>query len=147
MNNPITRPLPSVPAVARRRPFARSTRRLFQALGISLALAALPGHAQAEQAKVPLYDNLGDHHYAISTEVPQAQLYFDQGLRLYYAFNHQEAIRAFEEAARQDPDCALCYWGIALARGPNINAPMDAAAGVAAYGALQQALARPASAH
>ena len=122
-------------------------RRLFQALGISLALGALPGHAQAEQAKVPLYDNLGDHHYSISTEVPLAQRYFDQGLRLYYAFNHQEAIRAFEEAARQDPDCALCYWGIALARGPNINAPMDADAGVAAYGALQQALARPASTH
>lgn len=117
-------------------------RRLFQALGISLALGALPGHVQAEQAQVPLYDNLGDHHYAISTEVPLAQRYFDQGLRLYYAFNHQEAIRAFEAAARQDPDCALCYWGIALAYGPNINAPMDAAAGVAAHGALQQALKR-----
>lgn len=120
-------------------------RHLFQALGISLALGALPGHAQTEQAQVPLYDNLGDHHYAISTEVPLAQRYFDQGLRLYYAFNHQEAIRAFEAATRQDPDCALCYWGIALAYGPNINAPMDAAAGVAAHGALQQALARPSS--
>lgn len=93
-------------------------------------------------AKVPLYDNLGEHHYAITTTVPLAQRYFDQGLRLYYAFNHQEAIRAFEEGARLDPDCAMCHWGIALARGPNINAPMDSAAGVAAYKAIQEALAR-----
>jgi tetratricopeptide (TPR) repeat protein len=90
---------------------------------------------------VPLHDNLGSHHYAISTAVPLAQRYFDQGLRLYYAFNHAEAIRAFEQAARLDPDCAICFWGTALALGPNINLPMDSASGVAAYAALQQALA------
>lgn len=142
MDNLLSLLLPSVPSALLRRPSAHSARRLFQALGVTLVLGALPVHAQTEQAEVPLYDNLGDHHYSISTSEPLAQRYFDQGLRLYYAFNHQEAIRAFKEAARQDPDCALCYWGIALARGPNINAPMDAAAGVAAYGALQQALAR-----
>lgn len=91
---------------------------------------------------VPLYDNLGDHHYAISTEVPAAQAYFDQGLRLYYAFNHAEAVRAFREAQRLDPDCAMCWWGEALAWGPNINLPMDTPAGVAAYTALQGTLAR-----
>src|SRR5919112_12407 len=52
---------------------------------------------------VPLYDNLGRHHHEISSSVPKAQLYFDQGLRLTYAFNHGEAIRAFNEAARLDP--------------------------------------------
>jgi tetratricopeptide (TPR) repeat protein len=88
-----------------------------------------------------LYDNLGRHHYPISTSNPRAQQFFDQGLRLTYAFNHAEAIRAFHEAARLDPQCAICHWGAALAHGPNINAPMDSAAGVAAYAALQQALA------
>src|SRR5262245_45233732 len=77
------------------------------------------GAAAHPNAAVPLYQNLGDHYYRITTQVPQAQRYFDQGLRLYYAFNHQEAIRAFEEAARLDPTCAMCPWGIALALGPN----------------------------
>src|SRR5690606_22148463 len=57
---------------------------------------------------VPMYDNLGDHHYPISSEVEGTQAYFDQGLRLYYAFNHAEAIRAFDEAMRIDPECAIC---------------------------------------
>jgi tetratricopeptide (TPR) repeat protein len=97
--------------------------------------------AQGGGAEVPLYDNLGTHHYAVTTDVPLAQRYFDQGLRLYYAFNHAEAIRAFEEGARIDPTCAMCTWGSALAYGPNINLPMDSAAGVAAYDALQRAQA------
>jgi tetratricopeptide (TPR) repeat protein len=98
-------------------------------------------HAQGGGG-VPLYDNLGTHHYTISTSVPRAQQYFDQGLRLYYAFNHGEAIRAFNEAARLDPRCAICYWGTALAYGPNINLPMDSASGVAAWDALGEAMAR-----
>ncbi|MFC6670505.1 tetratricopeptide repeat protein [Marinobacterium aestuariivivens] len=93
-------------------------------------------------AGVPLYDNLGDHHYPISTDIPQAQVYFDQGLRLYYAFNHAEAIRAFREAQRLDPQCAMCWWAEALAWGPNINLPMDEPSGRAAYAAVQGALAR-----
>ena len=92
-----------------------------------------------ESAQVPLYDNLGTLHYPITTAVPLAQRYFDQGLRLYYAFNHQEAIRSFQEGARLDAGCAMCYWGIALAYGPNINAPMDAANGRLAHDAIQQA--------
>jgi tetratricopeptide (TPR) repeat protein len=115
-----------------------------------IILAALPAAAcgggnatgqPAGAANVPLYDDLGTLHYAISTDVPLAQRYFDQGLRLYYAFNHQEAIRAFDEAARLDPECAICQWGTALAYGPNINLPMDAESGVAAFEALQRALA------
>lgn len=89
---------------------------------------------------VPLYTNLGDHRYAVTTSVPRAQQYFDQGLRLYYAFNHAEAIRAFREAQRLDPNCAMCFWGEALAWGPNINLPMDAEASAAAYQAVRRAV-------
>ncbi len=60
---------------------------------------------------MPLYDNLGDHHYAITASEPLVQRYFDPGLRLDYAFNHVEAIRAFNAAARLDPQCAMCNWG------------------------------------
>jgi tetratricopeptide (TPR) repeat protein len=90
---------------------------------------------------VPLYTDLGTHHKRISTRVPAAQQYFDQGLRLTYGFNHAEAIRSFTRAAELDPACAMCYWGIALAYGPHVNAPMDSASGVAAYAAAQKALA------
>jgi tetratricopeptide (TPR) repeat protein len=89
-------------------------------------------------ATVPLYTDLGNHAYAI-TAARGAQAYFDQGLRLTYAFNHAEAIRAFREAARHDPGCAMCYWGVAYAYGPNINAAMDSASGVEAYAAVQLA--------
>ena len=106
-----------------------------------LALVTAIAGAQPTTATIPLYDNLGDHHYRISTRVPAAQRYFDQGLRLYYAFNHAEAIRAFDEAARLDPRCAMCHWGTALAWGPNINLPMDSASGVAAHAATARALA------
>lgn len=92
------------------------------------------------KGKVPLYDNLGTHEYRITTRNPLAQRYFNQGMRLYYAFNHLEAIRAFEEGARLDPASAMMHWGIALALGPNINVPMDADAGRAAYAAIQRAI-------
>lgn len=112
-------------------------------LALSLAVgAALAGRAQSPAAGVPVLDNLGSHTYAITTGVPLAQRYFDQGLRLYYGFNHAESIRAFQEATRRDPACAMCYWGIALAHGPNINAPMDRQAGLAAYDAIRQAVTR-----
>lgn len=116
----------------------RTIRTLITALVMGVASGA---QAQSDEPEVPLYDNLGSHEYAITTGVPLAQRYFNQGLRLYYAFNHAEAIRAFNEAARLDPACAMCYWGAALAYGPNINLPMDSAAAVAAYEALQKARA------
>lgn len=96
----------------------------------ALALCAL---AACPRPEVPLYTDLGDLHREITTRSPEAQKYFDQGLRLTYTFNHAEAIRAYREAARIDPDCSMCYWGIALAYGPNINLPMDSAGGAAAY--------------
>ena len=110
-----------------------------QPLALALLLASGLGLAAQAPSAVPLYDNLGTHHYSITTSNPQAQRYFDQGLRLYYAFNHQEAIRAFSEAARLDPACAMCHWGVALSLGPNINAPMDPAAAEPALAALERA--------
>ena len=76
----------------------------------------------------------------VTTSVPQAQRFFDQGLRLLYAFNHAEAIRAFREAARLDPGLAMAHWGQALALGPNLNAPMTQENGRQAYAAIRQAL-------
>jgi tetratricopeptide (TPR) repeat protein len=87
----------------------------------------------------PLFDNLGSYHQAITTASPRAQAYFDQGLRLVYAFNHAEAERAFREAARLDPVCAMCFWGIALSQGSNYNSPTDADRERVAYEAVQTA--------
>ena len=114
------------------------------ARALSILLLALPATAgaQGDTPSPPIYDDLGSHGYEITTDVPAAQAYFDQGLRLYYAFNHQEAIRSFREAQRLDPECAMCWWGEALAWGPNINLPMDSASGVAAWAAAQEAVAR-----
>ena len=106
----------------------------------SLLLIGFAAGAPATDS-VPLYDNLGSHHRAITTSSPGAQAYFDQGLRLSYGFNHAEAIRAFREAQRLDPTCAVCWWGEAYAWGPNINAGMDSSSGAAAYAAAQRAMA------
>ncbi|MDP9131504.1 MAG: hypothetical protein M3M98_00005, partial [Nitrospirota bacterium] len=85
-----------------------------------------PAEADIDQTPVPpLFDDLGSLHHPITTTSEQAQRYFDQGLRLVYAFNHEEAIRSFEAAARQDPQAPMPYWGMALALGPNINSGMD----------------------
>ena len=91
---------------------------------------------------VPLYDNLGEHGRPTSTDSEEAQAYFDQGLRLQYAFNHAEAIRSYEVALEHDSNCAMCWWGIALAYGPNINGAMDAASGRQAYTAISAARER-----
>ena len=101
--------------------------------GSGIAPTAARAQSTGAGDAVPLYTNLGSHHKTISTKVPATQRYFDQGLRLVYGFNHAEAIRAFQRAAELDPTCAMCYWGIALAYGPHVNAPMDAPSGVAAY--------------
>ena len=78
-----------------------------------------------ETVAPPLFDNLGSLHHPITTTSEHAQHYFDQGLRLVYAFNHEEAIRSFEAAAQLDSQAAMPYWGIALALGPNINSAME----------------------
>ena len=107
-------------------------------------LAGEPHRQGPPQQRMELFEDLGTWHHAISTAHPLAQQYFDQGLRLVYAFNHEEAIRAFEEAARLDPDAAMAYWGIAYALGPNINAPMDRETERRAADAIQRAKAHSA---
>jgi tetratricopeptide (TPR) repeat protein len=104
----------------------------------ALALAA-PASAQHESHAPPsrasvadwakgaqLFDGLGTFHRPITTASPEAQTYFDQGMRLVWAFNHDEATRSFAKAAELDPKCASCYWGVALTLGPNYNMPLMA---------------------
>src|SRR5262245_24286308 len=111
-----------------------------------LALVSCSGqtgshHAAGADAPRPvLLDGLGSYHQAVTTTSPQAQAYFDQGLRLVYAFNHIEAQYAFQEAARLDPSCAMCFWGIAITQGSNYNSPTDAEREKVAYAAVQAAL-------
>jgi tetratricopeptide (TPR) repeat protein len=81
--------------------------------------------AQPRPGDIELYEGLGTVHFPITTSSPLAQRYFDQGLSFAYGFNHAAAIASFRAAQRLDPDCAMCWWGEALAHGPNINAPMD----------------------
>ncbi|MGH7257905.1 MAG: hypothetical protein ACREIM_05960, partial [Nitrospiraceae bacterium] len=88
------------------------------------------------------FERLGSHHVDITTRSEPAQKYFDQGIRLVYAFNHEEAVRSFEEAARLDPDPPMPYWGAALALGPNINAPIDRRQESRASDFIQKARAR-----
>jgi tetratricopeptide (TPR) repeat protein len=94
-----------------------------QSMPDMLLLAASAVQAPAT-AGIRLYDGLGKVHFPISTSSPEAQRYFDQGLGFAYGFNHAAAIASFREAQRLDPACAMCWWGEALAHGPNINAPL-----------------------
>jgi tetratricopeptide (TPR) repeat protein len=91
----------------------------------ALADPAATADAPAADTRPPLYSDLGTWSHSVTTNVRNAQKFFDQGLRLCYGFNHDEAIRAFKEAARLDPNCAMAWWGVAYAAGPNINLPMD----------------------
>ncbi|MBD2449411.1 hypothetical protein H6G76_20045 [Nostoc sp. FACHB-152] len=88
-----------------------------------------------------LISGLGTHHHPVSTQNPEAQKFFDQGLNLIYGFNHDEAARSFKYAAELDPQMAMAYWGIALALGQNINAVITTEKEQLAYQAIQQAVA------
>jgi len=107
--------------------------------------AASPALAFAD-TDPPIWDGLGSLSYKVTTSSPAAQVYFDQGLRLTYAFNHEEAQRAFRKAQKLDPDCAMCFWGEALVLGPNINLPMQDEAVAPAFAAAQKARALAAKA-
>jgi tetratricopeptide (TPR) repeat protein len=107
--------------------------------------AASPA-SQFADTDPPLWDGLGSISYKITTANPQAQTYFDQGLRLTYAFNHGEAQRAFHKAQKLDPTCVMCFWGEALVLGPNINLPMRQDAVAPAFAAVQKASALASSA-
>ena len=110
---------------------------LVRELFIASALAA----PASETAPIPLYDDLTRSPFRISTNFPQAQRYFSQGLLLTYGFSHAGAVRSFREAQRLDPGCAMCWWGEAVALGPNINAPMDERDRPAALDAMDRAMA------
>jgi len=137
---------------------ATSITRAFQVLAILVSLGvAAPAAAQhhnrhderalSEDPRLapgqiaPVLEGLGEHHHTVTTGDERAQLFFDQGLKLTYGFNHQEALRAFKEAARLDPDCAMAYWGWALVLGPNLNLPMRPEVVEQAYEAMQSAVA------
>ena len=130
------------------RVFRHGQKALLSAFIVMVSVMHAIPHAQSQAAdlneNVPLFKNLGTLHHSITTAHPRAQQYFNQGLRLIYAFNHEEAIRSFEEAVRFDPDAAMVYWGIAYALGPNINAPMDREQERRAYEAVQKAKANAA---
>ncbi|MEZ6029234.1 MAG: hypothetical protein R3C46_05740 [Hyphomonadaceae bacterium] len=99
------------------------------------------------RAGAPLFTGMGDFHRVITTKDPGAQRYFDQGMVLAFGFNHAESIRSFRAAQKLDPDCAMCFWGEALATGPNINvtakgkAIMTPDEQTAAWAALEKAKA------
>lgn len=99
-----------------------------------------------DKTGVKLLNDLGGYHHAITTRNPMAQSYFNQGLVMSFAFNHHEAIRAFHVAQQLDENCAMCYWGEALALGPNINvtnngqAVLPLEAHFQAFTAIQKAL-------
>src|SRR6516164_5295397 len=107
--------------------------------------AASPALAFAD-SDPPIWDGLGSLSYKVTTSSAAAQVYFDQGLRLTYAFNHEEAQRAFRKAQKLDPDCAMCFWGEALVLGPIINMPMVEEAVAPAFAAMQKARALAAKA-
>ncbi|MDQ2961967.1 MAG: hypothetical protein M3R31_02235 [Pseudomonadota bacterium] len=119
-------------------------------VALVLLVSPVPAHDNAPGATstpaVALDARLGSLHHRVSTRSQQAQMYFDQGLKLVFAFDHEAAIQSFARAAALDPDLAMAHWGIALSLGPNINHPMDAKAHKAAYEALQKAIALKAKA-
>src|SRR6202035_4822623 len=89
------------------------------AMGVSLP-TTLAGWSTGAR----LFDGLGEYHRPVSTKSPEAQRYFDQGMRLLWGFNHDESTRSFARALELDPSCAMCAWGVALTVGPNYNVPM-----------------------
>jgi len=127
------------------------------ALAVSLVLAAPAGaqcHEQhdrlaldadpftAREPIAPLLEGLGENHFPVTTSSERAQAFVDQGLKLTYGFNHEEALRSFKEAARLDPGCAMAYWGWALVLGPNLNLPMKPEVVPQARRAIELALER-----
>src|SRR5205085_4880870 len=113
--------------------------------GLLLLFSALPLIAQSEpkptsQALDSLVPGLGSLHHEVTTSSPQAQAFFDQGLSLIYAFNHEDAARSFRHALALDPKCAMAWWGVALATGPNYNdIDIGGERAKSAYEAIQKA--------
>jgi tetratricopeptide (TPR) repeat protein len=96
------------------------------------------GAPRRNDGPVPLYHNLGTHAWPVSA-TNDGQQYFNQGLRLLWAFNLAESMRSFREGERVDPSCAMCAWGVAMAAGPNLNVPMSPSAADTAAAAIARA--------
>ena len=117
------------------------------ALFIFLGIAQEHMHSREAERQAVLMSGLGNLHHPVSTRNPEAQRFFDQGLALIYGFNHEEARLSFQRAAELDPQCAMAWWGVALAVGPNYNDPEpDMAREKAAWEAIQKARAGSANA-
>ena len=108
---------------------------------ISLCAGAMVSIAATKNEPPPrLMPGLGDVHHPVSTKNREAQQFFDQGLKLVYGFNHDEARRSFQRAAGLDPKLAMAWWGVALTLGPNYNLPVDLEREKAGYDAVQRAV-------
>ncbi|MCC2603320.1 tetratricopeptide repeat protein [Sphingopyxis yananensis] len=105
-----------------------------------LAFAATFAEPAADMRPIPLYPDLIKSSFPVTTSNDQARRYFHQGLMLSYGFNHAGAVRSFRQAQRLDPNCAACWWGEAVALGPNINAAMDDRDRAAALHAMDRAM-------
>jgi tetratricopeptide (TPR) repeat protein len=118
-------------------------KRLFFAILLLFPIVVFGQHGHApvkEPAPATLTPGLGDIDHPVTTNNPDAQKFFNQGLAYIYAFNHEEAVRSFKQATQLDPQMAMAYWGIALALGSNYNVPADGPALVQAYSNLQKAI-------
>jgi tetratricopeptide (TPR) repeat protein len=150
--NPAIAEAPSAETLAMLDPIRRAVAICSQRAGVSSLAGRLQfASAQTMQSgggnsgAMPLFDDAPEFQLASASDNESAQAYFNQGLMLTFGFNHHGAIRSFQAAQRLDPECALCWYGEALALGPNINAPMDPAANPAALAAVRQAVARRAN--
>ncbi len=113
----------------------------FRVVALISLCGAMVSIAATKNEPVPrLMPGLGDVHHPVSTKNREAQQFFDQGLKLVYGFNHDEARRSFQRAAGLDPKLAMAWWGVALTLGPNYNLPVDLEREKAGYDAVQRAV-------
>ena len=119
-------------------------RHLFFAILLLFPIAVFGQHGSHAPAKAPapvaLEAGLGDIDHPVTTNNPEAQEFFNQGLSYLYGFNHEEAVNSFKQAAKLDPQLAMAYWGVALAMGSNYNVPAGGPALLEAYANLQKAI-------
>jgi predicted Zn-dependent protease len=109
----------------------------------AMKMAPMPAMygGEADKPGAPVFTGLSSHHHPISTRNRKTQKFFDQGVDLMFGFNHPEAVRSFREAARLDPHCAMCWWGVSASLGSNINIAMPDDAVAPAWDSLQKARA------
>jgi tetratricopeptide (TPR) repeat protein len=123
---------------------SRKSRRASAIALVAAVVVAFTGcQGRAPENGALIYEGFGNYERTISTESEAAQQWFDQGMQLMYGFNHDEAIRSFEQAAAADPSNPMPWWGIAYCNGMNINDPeMTEERSQNAWEASQEALSR-----